>query len=169
MDSISIFTTALEYEEKIRDLYLEAAVKIDDERGKGIFNGLAEDEQSHVDFLNYSLEQLRADNVIDVNLLQTAIPARKVIDKNIEKMKAEIPERMLGDIKTVLNSALKLEKETSAFYKESRDKSEGVIKEVLNKFYEIEERHVDVVQIEMDHAIHNGMWFNFMEIDLEAE
>lgn len=169
MDSISIFTTALEYEEKIRDLYVEAAGKIDDERGKGIFNGLAEDEQSHVDFLNYSLEQLRADNAIDVNRLQTAIPARKLIDKNIEKMKAEIPERMLGDIKTVLHSALKLEKETSAFYKDSRDKSEGAIKEILNKFYEIEERHVDVVQIEIDHAMHNGMWFNFMEMDLEAE
>ena len=84
MDSISIFTTALEYEKKIRDLYVEAAVKIDDERGKGIFNGLAEDEQSHVDFLNYSLEQLRANKDIDVNLLQTAIPERKLIDKNIE-------------------------------------------------------------------------------------
>ena len=169
MDSISIFTTALEYEEKIRDLYLEAAGKIDDERGKGIFTGLAEDEQSHVDFLNYSLEQLRADSAIDVNRLQTAIPARKLIDKNIEKMKAEIPVRMLGDIKTVLNSALKLEKETSAFYKDSRDKSEGPIREILNKFYEIEERHVDVVQIEMDHAMQNGMWFNFMEMDLEVE
>jgi len=169
MDSISIFTTALEYEKKIRDLYVEAADKIDDERGKGIFNGLAEDEQSHVDFLNYSLEQLRANNAIDVNRLQTAIPARKLIDKNIEKMKAEIPERMLGDIKTVLNSALKLEKETSAFYKDSRDKSEGAIREILNKFFEIEERHVDVVQIEIDHAMKNGMWFNFMEMDLEAE
>lgn len=169
MDSISIFTTALDYEEKIRDLYLEAAVKIDDERGKAIFRGLAEDEQSHVDFLNYSLEQLRADNAIDVNRLQTAIPARKLIDQNIEKMKAEIPKHMLGDIKTVLNSALKLEKETSAFYKDSRDKSEGPIREVLNKFFEIEERHVDVVQIEIDHAMQNGMWFNFMEMDLEAE
>jgi rubrerythrin len=169
MDSISIFTTALEYEKKIRDLYVEAADKIDDERGKGIFNGLAEDEQSHVDFLNYSLQQLRANNAIDVNRLQTAIPARKLIDKNIEKMKAEIPERMLGDIKTVLNSALKLEKETSAFYKDSRDKSEGAIREILNKFFEIEERHVDVVQIEIDHAMKNGMWFNFMEMDLEAE
>jgi len=169
MDSISIFTTALEYEKKIRDLYVEAAVKIDDKRGKGIFNGLAEDEQSHVDFLNYSLEQLRANKDIDLNRLQTAIPERKVIDKNIEKMKAEIPERMLGDIKTVLNSALKLEKETSAYYKDSRDKSEGAIREVLNKFFEIEERHVDVVQIEIDHAMQNGMWFNFMEINLEAE
>lgn len=169
MDSISIFTTAMEYEEKIRDLYLEAVVMIDDERGKGIFKALAEDEQSHVDFLNYSLEQLRANNAIDINRLQTAIPARKLIDDNIEKMKAEIPKHMLGDIKTVLNSALKLEKETSAFYKDSRDKSEGAIKEVLNRFFEIEERHVDVVQIEIDHAMKNGMWFNFMEVDLEAE
>ena len=64
---------------------------------------------------------------------------------------------------------MKLEKETSAFYKDSRDKSEGAIREILNKFFEIEERHVDVVQIEIDHAMKNGMWFNFMEIDLEAE
>jgi rubrerythrin len=84
-------------------------------------------------------------------------------------MKAKIPERMLGDIKTVLNSALKLEKETSAFYRDSRDKTEGAIREVLNKFFEIEERHVDVVQIEIDHAMNNGMWFNFMEMDLEVE
>lgn len=169
MDSISIFTTALKYEEKIRDLYRSAADKIDDERGKSIFNGLAEDEQLHVDFLHYSLEQLRANDAIDATRLKTAIPARKTIDQNIEKMKAEIPVQMLGDIKTVLNSALKMEKETSAFYKESRDKTEGAIREIFNKFYEIEERHVDVVQIEIDHAMQSGMWFNFMEMDLEAE
>ena len=169
MDSIKIFTTALKYEEKIRDLYRSASAKVDDERGKSIFNALADDEQSHVDFLYYSLEQLRANNIIDIARLKTAIPAQKQINENIEKMKADIPERMLGDIKTVLNSALKMEKETSAFYKDSRDKSEGAIKEILNKFVEIEDRHVDVVQIEIDHAMKNGMWFNFMEMDLEAE
>jgi hypothetical protein len=25
------------------------------------------------------------------------------------------------------------------------------------------------VQIELDHAMQNGVWFNFMEINLEAE
>lgn len=169
MDSIEIFTTALEYEKKIRDLYNSAATTVDDERGKSIFRGLADDEQSHVDFLHYSLEQLRTNNTIDATRLKTAIPQRNLIATNIEKLKAEIPEHMLGDIKTVLNSALKLEKETSAFYRDARDKSEGVIREILNKFFEIEEGHVDVVQIELDHAMHNGMWFNFMEVDLEAE
>ena len=169
MDSISIFTTALKFEEKIRDLYREASSMIDDERGKSIFNALAEDEQSHVDFLHYSLKQLRANDTIDVKLLGTAIPEQNLIDANIEKMKGEIPTQMLGDVKTALNSALKMEKETSAFYRDSMDKSEGVIREIFQKFVEIEDRHVDVVQIEIDHAMHNGMWFDFMEIDLEKE
>lgn len=169
MDSIAIFTTALKYEEKIRDLYHSAATMVDDERGKSIFSALAADEQSHVDFLHYSLEQLRKNSTIDAARLKTAIPELGLIDANIEKMKAQIPEQMLGDIKTVLNSALKLEKETSAFYKEARDKAEGAIRDILNKFFEIEERHVDVVQFEMDSAMKNGMWFNFMEVNLEVE
>lgn len=169
MDSIGIFTTAIEYEEKIRDLYQSADSIVDDERGKTIFRTLADDEQSHVDFLLYSLEQLRAQETIDMARLKTAIPARAEIDANIEKLKARIPDRMLGDIKKVLNSALKMEKETSAFYRDARDKTEGPIREILEKFLEIEERHVDVVQIELDHALHNGMWFNFMEVDLEAD
>lgn len=169
MDSIAIFTAALEYEEKICDFYHTAASTIDDKRGKSIFKALADDEQSHVDFLHYSLEQLRADKTIDTTRLQTPIPARNQIDANIEKIKAEIPKQMLGNIRTVLNSALKLEKETSAYYRAARDKTEGPIRDILSTFLEIEERHVDVVQIEIDHATHNGMWFNFMEINLEVE
>lgn len=169
MDSHTIFTTALKYEERVRDLYYTAVETIDDARGKAIFKSLGDDEQSHVDFLNYSLEQLQENKEIDVQKLQTAIPALDLINDNIEKMKAEIPEQMLGNIKTVLNNALDLEKETSNFYRDARDKAEGPIKEILTTFLEIEERHVDVVQIEIDHASSSGMWFNFMEVDLEVE
>ncbi len=168
MESIEIFTTSLKYEEEIRDLYRSADEIVDDERGKAIFRALADDEQSHVDFLLYSLEQLKRNGAIDADRLTTSIPARAQIETSIDEMKAQIPERMLGDIKTVLNSALKLEKETSAFYRDARDKTEGEIRKIFEKFIEIEDRHVDVVQIELDHAIHNGMWFNFMEIDLET-
>ncbi len=38
MDSVKLFTMALQYEERVRDLYKEAVEKIDDERGKSIFN-----------------------------------------------------------------------------------------------------------------------------------
>lgn len=168
MDSQEIFTTALQYEEKIRDLYREADKIIDDERGRAIFRALADDEQSHVDFLLYSLEQLKKKGAIDINRLVTSIPTVKQLESKIDKMKAKIPQQMLGDIKSVLAGALKLEKETSAFYRDACQKTEGEIHAIFEKFLEIEDRHVDVVQIELDHAQHNGMWFNFMEVDLEA-
>lgn len=169
MNSIEIFTTALQYEEKIRDLYRSADSIIDDQRGKAIFRALADDEQSHVDFLQYSLQQLHAEKTIDTARLKTQIPDQQTIKENIEQLKSMIPDKMLGDIKTVLSSALKMEKETSDFYREAKEKTEGPIKEIMEKFYEIEERHVDVVQIELDHASNSGIWFNFMEINLETE
>ena len=169
MDSIEIFKTAIAFEEKIRDLYLSADKIVDDKRGKAIFKALADDEQSHVDFLLYSIKQLEESGVIDHERLTSPIPSKTEIEANIESMKAQIPERMLGDIKTVLNSALQLEKETSAYYREASKKTDGDIKIIMELFQEIEDRHVDVVQIELDHATNNGMWFDFMEINLEIE
>ncbi len=169
MDSLTIFKTAVQYEEKIRDLYQAADRILDDDRGIAIFQALAKDEQSHVDFLLYSLEQLKVKGLIDIAKLTTSIPSRKHIEASIESIKAKIPETLLGDIKKALSSALLMEKETSAFYRDACAKTEGEIRKIFEKFLEIEDRHVDVVQIELDHAQHNGVWFDFMEIDLEAE
>lgn len=169
MNSHEFFATALQFEEKIRDFYYSAAEKVDDQRGKTIFLALADDEQSHIDFLNYSLKQLETNGVIEIERLVSPIPALTKPVAGLEQLKAEIPAQMLGDIKSVLASALKLEKETSAFYRDACSKTTGEIRTVFEKFLDIENRHVDVVQIELDHAQQNGMWFNFMEVDLEAE
>jgi len=169
MDSTTIFTTAISYEEKIRDLYRQAAATVDDTRGKAIFSALADDEQSHIDFLNYSIGQLKASQTIDASRLQTSIPDKASIEAQIKAMQSKIPEQMLGDVKTVLNSALQMEKQTSDYYRKAAQQADGAIKTILEKFLEIEIRHEDVVQIELDHASHNGIWFNFMEINLEEE
>lgn len=169
MDSADIFMTALRYEEKVRDLYLSAVDIVDDKRGKELFKGLADDEQSHIDFLKYSLDALKSEGNIEVGKLMTSIPSQEQILSQIEKMKAKIPEKMLGDVKRVLNSALQLEIETSAFYLDASKKTEGVIKEILEKFVVIENRHVEVVQVELDYASKNGHWFNFMELSMEIE
>jgi rubrerythrin len=167
MNSQQIFSAALGYEENIRDLYLEAAEKIDDPRGKSIFSNLAKDEQSHLDFLHYGLEQLKKSGNIDVDKLQTPVPTKKQIEADLEKLRQKIPERMLGDIKTVLSNALQLEVETSAFYREACSSTEGEIQAVFQRLLEIEERHVNLVQIELDHASNSGIWFDFMEVDME--
>ena len=168
MDSIATFKTALEYEKNIRDLYTTAISIIDDERGKAIFKTLAEEEQSHIDFLEYSIETLKSDGKINHEQLKTSIPDTDNILKNIESMKIKIPERMLGDVKRVLSSALKLEIETTEYYQKAFDSTEGDIKVVMGKFVEIEQRHTDVVRFELDYASHNGFWLGFPEISMEV-
>jgi len=167
MDSIAIFTQALEFEKKIRDLYKSAESMVDDERGKAIFNGLAVDEQSHVDFLEAGLEILKNDGSIDPAKLTSTIPDVESNRAQIETMKTRIPERMLGDIKMVLSSALQMEQQTTDFYQDAVKKTEGTVRRVMEKFVEIEQRHTDVVRMELDHASNNGFWFDFMEISME--
>ncbi len=168
MDSIAIFKTALEYEHKIRDLYTTAISIIDDERGKAIFKTLADEEQSHIDFLEQSIETLTSSGSLDHEKLKTSIPDTENISKSIKSMKIKIPEHMLGDVKRVLSSALKLEIETTQYYQKAFASAEGEIKEVMGKFVNIEQRHTDVVRFQLDYASHNGFWLDFPEISMEA-
>jgi len=165
MNSQDIFKHALTYEKKIRDLYLSAIDTIDDDRGKDLFKALADDEQSHVEFLEYSLARLTSAREIDLEAPASLLSS--AVDDDVSRMKAKIPEQLLGDIKRALNAALVLEVETSQFYKKACEESEGQVKEILKKFYEIEQRHVELVQIQLDYASENGYWFNFMETDME--
>jgi rubrerythrin len=167
MNSEKIFIDALEYEKRVRDMYYHAMETVDDSRGRELFKTLGDDEQSHVAFLEYSLETLKSGGTIDIDRLQTAIPSKALIASHVARMTERIPDQMLGNVKRLLNSALAIEVETSAFYREALEKTTGSIQAIFAKFLEIEERHVDAVQVELDHASHSGFWFNFMEIDLE--
>ncbi len=167
MNSEEIFAQALEFEKKNRDMYVSAGSIVADERGQNIFMALADDEQSHVDFLEYSIDILKKQGKIDITKLKTSIPSSEFVQSKIEEMKAKIPEHILGDIKRVLSSALKFEIEATRFYKKASERTQGPIKEIFEKFIEIEKRHEDFVQIELDHASNNGFWFDFMETDME--
>ncbi|MCP3942340.1 MAG: ferritin family protein [Desulfobacteraceae bacterium] len=165
MDSQNIFKSAITYEKKIRDLYLSAVDTIDDARGKDLFKALADDEQSHVDFLEYSLNRLDSAKDFEVEKLKPILSSS--INDDVDHMKKKIPKQMLGDIKRALNAALSLEIETSRFYKKAWENSKGQIKEIFKKFHEIEQSHVELVQIQLDYASKNGYWLNFMEINME--
>ena len=86
MNSEQIFIDALEYENRIRDMYFQAMENVDDRRGKELFKALGDDEQSHVDFLEYSLATLKAGNVIEIDRLKTAIPSKKMIAAHVTAM-----------------------------------------------------------------------------------
>ena len=141
---------------------------IDDPQGKDLFQALADDEQNHVAFLEHGLIVLRDENGLEMGNPGTAIPLPARDLEKIRQLAKQIPKNILGDLKRVLNAALSLEMETSRFYHDAIQKvDQGPVREILKKFYEIEQRHVEVVQIELDFASNNGYWFNFMETDME--
>ena len=66
-----------------------------------------------------------------------------------------------------LNRALEVERETSSFYKQMVATLDADGKKLFERFVEIEEGHVAIVQAEMDLVSGSGFWFDTAEFSLE--
>ena len=73
--------TAIEHENSVRDVYMDASGKIEDPIGKKVFTVLAREEQGHVDFLNDCMKQWRETGKVNAMRLNTAVPARSLIKR----------------------------------------------------------------------------------------
>ena len=51
--------TAIEYEERVRNVYSDAAEKIQSPRGRSILKTLAREEDNHVNYLKHRLQEWR--------------------------------------------------------------------------------------------------------------
>lgn len=160
---------ALEYENKVRDVYVEACGQSQDPVGRKVFGVLAEEEQGHVDYLEAKLEALRADGKVTPGGLDTALPTKKAIEAGVEQLRSKLAPT--GDRSTeeaLLRKALVLEEETSDFYFSMVKQlpQEGV--DFFNPFLAIEQGHVTIVQAELDSVTGMGFWFDYQEFDLEV-
>ncbi len=159
--------TAIDYEEKIRDLYRESAAALSDPVGKKVLEALAEEEQHHVDYLNDRLHRWRQDGTLDVTTLETVVPEREKIQQEVTRLRNQVPEQSLGDEKRILSAALALEMETSDFYRRMVGEMSGDAQQMFSRFLEIEDGHITIVQAELDFISSTGFWFDFQEFDME--
>jgi len=159
--------TAIDYETRIRDVYKEAAEKVSDFAGKRMLQALGDDEQRHVEYLMDRLKKWRETGKLSVEKLETAIPSNEIIAREVAKLKTGMSKRDLGDEKQMLSKALKLEIETSNFYKTMVEEMSDAAKEMFSRFLEIEQSHIGAVQAELDYVSKTGYWFDFKEFDME--
>jgi rubrerythrin len=161
-------TSALEFENRIRDLYLEAVSRTENSAGKKIFRTLADDEQRHVDYLESRLEEWRRNGRITIEALESIVPDRAAIRKEAAALQSKIHEDTRGLKQQMLSQALVTEIETSRFYRELVDQVEDAYRPMFTRFLEIEDNHIEMVQFELDHLTHTGFWFGFEEFDMES-
>lgn len=159
--------TALEYENRIRDLYVEAKRRIDDPAGKKIFQALADDEQRHVDYLNSRLDEWQRDGTVTVGALESNVPDKAAIRQAAEPLKQKISEDTRGLKQQLLSQALAMELETSRYYRTLVDTVASDYRAMFARFLEIEDNHVEAVQFELDHLTKTGFWYGFEEFDME--
>jgi len=162
-------TTALRYENQLRDIYLQGALETTDPKGKKVFQDLADDEQRHVVYLEHALKQWKESGQISSRKLESAIPPLEAIRKEAARVSSHMSREDRGLQEQQLSKALKVEKETSRFYEQLVSELPEQGREMFARFLEIENAHVEAVQFELDHVSHNGTWFGFEEFDLEVE
>lgn len=168
MNLETAITSALEVEERIRDLYVEAAKRVDDPAGKAIFQALADDEQRHVDYLNSRLVEWQKDGQISTEVLTSTIPDKTIIRKAAAGVASTLREETRGLKQQMLSQALTMEIETSRFYKQLVETVEADYQPMFSRFLEIEDNHIEAVQFELDHLSRTGFWYGFEEFDMES-
>ena len=159
--------TAIQYETKIRNVYRAAAQKVSEPAGKGFLETMAHDEQRHLDYLLDRLEQWNKTGKLTLPKLETVIPSDKSIARQMARFKSGISKKAWGDQKRILSRALKVEIETSEFYKEMVSEMAGQSQALFARFLVIENRHIAAVQMQLDYATKTGYWFDMKEFDME--
>ena len=159
--------SAVKYEVRIRDIYREATEAVEDQVGKRIFETLCKDEQNHIDYLEYKLEQLQSSGTLVDEKLDSVIPSQEVIRRESEKIKSLVSKDFLGIRRQMLSKALKVEIETSDFYQKMVNELPAEGRALFERFLEIENNHIKAVQFELDYLSKTGYWFDIKEFDME--
>ena len=158
--------TAIEYEIKVRDAYLNSIGKIKDKTGQRVFKVLGDEEQGHVDYLKDRLAEWEKTGTLSSSHLKSVVPSKEIIDKGMAELGKHLSDNEYQTELEMLKKALEMEKETSDFYRrmvrEVKDKSE-----FFQPFLKIEDGHTAIVQAEIDYLTRTGMFFDFQEFGQE--
>ena len=160
--------TAIEYEIRVREVYVEALEGATDPVAKKVYKLMADEEDDHVKYLEHKLEQLKKSGELSADDLETAVPAPGQLEKEISKLVEKVGQEPRTDELAVLRKAYDVEKETSAFYAGLVETLPDDGKAFFQRFLEIEAGHIALVQAEIDALEGNGMWFDLYEFDVEA-
>ncbi len=160
--------TSLEYEERVRDLYREAAAQATEEVGRKLFTLMGDEEQGHLDYLTSRLEEWGANGAFQATELTTLLPSKEILSSGKADLEKAIEGKDWSTEIQFLEQARDLEEKTGQFYKKMVAELDLQGRQLFQQFLEIEDGHYDIVQAQIDALTGTGFWFDFMEFSLEG-
>jgi rubrerythrin len=163
-------TTALEYEARVHKTYSDALRASKTPVARRIFKTLCDEEAEHVRFLKDRLDDWRTRGVVTTPMLDSVLVPKDVIEKGVETLRENLESNGAKGRDTELEhlrKALAVERETSAFYERMVGELDGDGKRLFERFVEIEQGHLALVQAEINCVTGSGFWFDTAEFSLE--
>lgn len=161
--------TAIEYEKKVAELYLEAVSETKDKGAVKFFQLMYDEEKMHVDYLQNKLAQWQEDEDFSDMEIGTVIPSPESVVQGLAKLKKTMSvdrTASYGPEIGMLKRALKAEEDTSAFYRELAGELPEKLSHVFRRFLEIEDGHRAAVEAELDAVEGNQFWFDVQEFTM---
>ena len=160
--------TAIEYEVRIREHYVESQAVATDPVARRVFGLMAGEENDHVKYLEKKLKEWKEGNKLSAEDLKTTLPSLDWIDNEIVKLAGAGMEEAAVDELQALETAYKIEIETSRFYVDLVEKLPGEAKSFFSRFVEVESGHLALVGAEISALKGHGFWFDIPEFDVET-
>lgn len=160
---------AIVYEKKVRDVYFDASVQLARHECKKILEILAQEEQHHVDYLEFKLNEWKDTGRLSADTIETLIPSKERIETGAKEVRNRLNVENRDSELQILGRALEVETETSNFYKTMVETMELDARKMFARFLEIENGHLAIVSAEIDAIQQMGFWFDMPEFNLEVQ
>ena len=158
MNTEQALKTAIEYEKRVRDVYVEARDETIDPEGKRLFSLMADEEHGHVIYLESKLSHWVTQQKISLDDFDAVRPPDDDIQQAVEKLQDKLLMEGRQEELALLNRALEVETETSQFYARMVAELPMPGKELFRRFLEIETGHLSLVQAEIEYLERKDAW-----------
>ncbi len=160
---------AIVFEKKVRDLYFEASAQLARQECRKVLEVLAHEEQRHVDYLEFKLNEWLSTGRLNADAIDTVIPSKEKIAQGSREVGNRLAVENRDSELQILGRALEVETETSDFYRKMVDTMELDARKMFARFLEIETGHLAIVEAEIDAVQKMGFWFDMPEFNLEIQ
>lgn len=152
--------TAIQMEKDGYSFYQKAAIQTSSQMGRTIFEGLAEDEQRHLDVFQKMFEdrvgKSEWNELVSSSKKYASIPIFPTNLKDVQGMDLDSTEI------DALRMAMDSEKEAIDYYNKIKDSLEDEeVKNIIDEIIEQEKNHYNLLEGEFNHINTTGYWFEF--------
>ena len=133
---------AIEFEERIRNIYADLAEHSESAFGRQFFKMMRDDEEGHVQYFHAKLKEWLRSGKVSYKGLASPFAAKNSIVKDVRAVQEHAVEvgKNNGFELKMLKQALKLEEEATAFYLRSVERLKEGERELFGKFVAIEKK-----------------------------